>query len=88
MSANEYARQRGVDLPPEPETAPRVPRRPPPPLTERQQARVAENRALVLEHIPEAVPFIKDLHELGMIDGWRSVESVEVFADHKQGGLP
>ncbi|MCW5624410.1 MAG: hypothetical protein KIT73_06830 [Burkholderiales bacterium] len=27
----------------------------------------------VKEHCPELVPFLKELHALGMIDGWRSV---------------
>jgi hypothetical protein len=36
--------------------------------------------------MPEVVPFIKDLHEAGLIDGWRNVEVVEVFDDRNQGG--
>ena len=59
-----------------------------PPLSAAAQARVHKNRALVHEHLPEALPFIKELHELGMIPGWRSVESVEVFSNSKPEGLP
>lgn len=49
------------------------PRRPTRPLSEADQQRVAANRAFVLEHMPEAVQFIKDLHAEGLIDGWRNV---------------
>lgn len=59
-----------------------------PPLSAAAQARVHKNRALVHEHLPEALPFIKELHELGMIPGWRSVESVEVFSNSNPEGLP
>jgi hypothetical protein len=45
-----------------------------------QLARVARNKAAVYEHMPEMVPIIKELHEAGMIDGWRGVTSVEVHA--------
>lgn len=89
MSTNEYARQRGREPP---STAPlpqaKEGRKPGRPLTEREQVRAAENRALVREHLPEALPFIKDLVDEGLIDGWRNVESVEVFADHNEGGQP
>lgn len=46
------------------------------PLTPSQQAEIAERKALVEEHLPEGVVLIKQLFELGMIDGWRSVVSV------------
>lgn len=48
-------------------------RREPTPLSEAEQQRVAANRAMVIEHLPEAVQFIKDLHAEGLIDGWRNV---------------
>lgn len=57
-------------------------------MTEREQARAAENRDLVREHLPEALPFIKELHEMGMIDGWRNVESVELLTESEQGERP
>jgi hypothetical protein len=59
-----------------------------PTLSAAAQARVHENRALVHEHLPEALPFIKELHELGMIPGWRAVEVVEVFPNSKPEGQP
>ncbi|MBI2307550.1 MAG: hypothetical protein HYU78_09620 [Rhodocyclales bacterium] len=44
-------------------------------LSDQEAQRVAENRAFVLEHLPELVPFIKDLHAEGLIDGWRAVRN-------------
>lgn len=58
------------------------PPEPPRPLSKAEQARVAEVRAQVHEHIPEALPFIKQLHEFGMIEGWRNVKSVTVSGDN------
>lgn len=90
MSANEYARQRGREASPSPQPSPlkgegaRLPR----PIGERAQARAAENRDLVRAHLPEALPFIKELHELGMIDGWRNVESVELLTESEKGERP
>ena len=46
------------------------------PLIPAQQAEIAKRKALVEEHLPEAVVLIKQFFELGMIDGWRSVVSV------------
>lgn len=89
MSANEYARQRGRD--PLPEHAGQPPvneKRVLPPLTTAQQARVAANRALVREYMPELVDEIKELHEMGLIDGWRDVVEVEVFPNSESGGRP
>lgn len=89
VSANEYARLRGREALPEPSSQPPVNEtRPLPPLSAAAQARVHENRALVREHLPEALPFIKELHELGMISGWRAVEVVEVFPNSKPEGQP
>lgn len=33
-------------------------------------------RSLVLAEIPDAVPFIRELHQAGLIDGWRNVSYV------------
>lgn len=44
-----------------------------PPLTEAQHARIKQTIAIVKQEMPEIVPMIKELHALGMIDGWRSV---------------
>lgn len=37
--------------------------------------RVAANRSFVLQHMPEFVDFIKELHAVGAIDGWRCVQN-------------
>ena len=55
-------------------------------LSAAEKAKVAENRAAVHTHIPEAVSFIAELHEAGMIDGWRGVGEVELIAN--KGVLP
>lgn len=49
------------------------------PLSEIEQARATENRRLVRKHMPELIPEIRDLAELGLIDGWRNVRSVEIL---------
>lgn len=79
---NEYARATGR----EPRT-----KNPPPvknnesarrvlqPLSDIDQARVAEKRRLVMTHMPELVPEIKELVALGLIDGWRNVRRVEIL---------
>lgn len=36
---------------------------------------ITENRAFVIEHMPELVDFIKALHSAGLISGWRSVQN-------------
>jgi len=37
---------------------------------------IAANKAAVMERLPELLPFIRELHALGMIDGWRNVVEV------------
>lgn len=49
------------------------------PLTEIEQERVAKNRSLVRKHMPELLPEIRELVELGLIDGWRNVTKVEIL---------
>lgn len=55
-------------------------------LSAAEQEKVAENRAAVHEHLPEMLPFIKELHEAGLIDGWRSVVKVELLQEGKNHG--
>lgn len=91
MSANEYARARGrgAQDSPSPQRSPlKGEGAKPLPLTSADQARIASNRALVREHMPDALPFIKDLHEMGLISGWRDVVEVEVFPKSESGGRP
>jgi hypothetical protein len=78
---NEYARATGresrIKNPPVKNIAPapRVLQ----PLSDIDQARVAEKRQLVMTHMPELVPEIKELVALGLIDGWRNVRSVKIL---------
>lgn len=51
------------------------------PLNDAELATVAQNKALVCTHMPEMVPIIKELHECGLIDGWRSVVKVVVLKE-------
>lgn len=69
---NDYARLKGSAA--ATATAARQPSAPRA-LSEAEEERVAENRAFVLTHLPELVPFIKDLHAEGLIDGWRAVRN-------------
>jgi len=44
-----------------------------------------EMAAAVKAHLPEAVPFIRDLHRCELIDGWRNVSYVG--PDREQPGI-
>ena len=81
---NDYARARGVNTISENTDADVLAqdpqRRRPPALSEQEKAVVARRRALVHEHMPELLPEIKAMVEMGLIDGWRNIKSVEVFS--------
>lgn len=80
MSGQDYARATGAEAPAIPAQAPpERARKPLPPLSEREQAQIAERRALHHQYMPEFLPFVREMHELGLIDGWRSVRKIEVF---------
>lgn len=49
-----------------------------PPLTEAEHARIKSTIATIKEKAPELLPLIKGFHELGLIDGWRSVTLTKV----------
>ena len=51
-----------------------------------EEEAIARRRAEVYAHLPDMLPFFKELHEAGMIDGWRGVGEVEVIAN--EGVLP
>ena len=40
--------------------------------------RISANRQLVMKHMPELVDFIKELHAVGLIDGWRCVQGCKL----------
>lgn len=78
---SDYARIKGSAAPVTPArfVAPSAPR----PLSEAERERVAENRAFVLEHLPELVPIIGELHQSGIVDGWRCVQNCRML-DHDE----
>ena len=43
------------------------------PITPQQEAVIEANKEFILEHMPEMLPIIRDLHAEGLIDGWRNV---------------
>ena len=43
---------------------------------------IAHNRGIVHSHMPEFVPFIQELYNLGMIEGWRAVKHAEVTTNN------
>ncbi len=47
-------------------------------LTPAQRARAAAMRDAVRTHCPDLLPEIRELQQLGLIDGWRNVVSVLV----------
>jgi hypothetical protein len=48
-------------------------------LSPKQQQTVERRKAAVYQHMPELVPIIRELHQAGMIDGWRGVGEVVLF---------
>lgn len=50
--------------------------RPGAPLSEAERNRVAANVEKVRRLMPGLVPHIKELHEAGLIDGWRAVRQI------------
>lgn len=55
------------------------------PLSEAEQAQVAGRVALVKEHLPEVMPLIRELHELGLVEGLRCISEVMVFGKGEAG---
>ncbi|HLP97479.1 MAG TPA: hypothetical protein VK149_03440 [Sideroxyarcus sp.] len=55
-------------------------------LTAAEEAKVAENKALMYQLGPDAVDFMKELHAAGLVSGWRGVVSVEIFNEGKDHG--
>ena len=72
-----YASIKGQVLSPEPETDPVAPVAE---LSAAKIERVAANRRLVMQHMPEFVDFIKELHAVGLIAGWRSVQNCQLLS--------
>lgn len=57
----------------------------PRPLSDAERAKVAENKAFVETNLPDLIPFIKELHAEGMIDGWRAVQNCELLKRNDHG---
>ena len=49
-------------------------------LKQKEVAAVAANKAAVVKYLPDMAPFFNELHEAGMIDGWRGVVKVDVHS--------
>lgn len=60
-------------------------RKPPPELSDEEKAEIAERVRVVKAEIPEALDFVKKMHELGMVDGLRCIASVTVFERDEHG---
>lgn len=69
MVVKSYAEAKGRA----PSPAARPAAAPPRTLTDAERAAVAANKAFVEAHLPDLVPFVKELHAEGLIDGWRAV---------------
>lgn len=52
-----------------------------PPVSAAERQRIIETIAIIKEKCPELVTMVQELHELGMIDGWRSVTITKVEND-------
>ncbi|MBU1692281.1 MAG: hypothetical protein KJ958_05440 [Gammaproteobacteria bacterium] len=85
MIGNEYARATGKETHPHPSTPLEgegidgggrgEEKRRPRELSEDEKLKVACTAQRVELHMPEVVPLVKELHALGMIDGWRNVKN-------------
>lgn len=53
-------------------------------LSASETERINRNREAVYRLLPEMVPFIKELQQLGMIEGWRTIESVRPLTDEEK----
>lgn len=50
-----------------------------PMVSPEEYERIAGNYRLVKQHMPEFIPFIKELGAVGLIDGPRAIQRVQVF---------
>lgn len=72
-----YAAQKGRAAP----AAPEIKAAAPAPLTADDEARIADNRDFILEHMPEMLAIIRDHHAAGNIDGWRAIDACRLLND-------
>lgn len=50
-------------------------------LSEAEKGQIARNKAFVLSNIPIAAEQIRQLFDLGMVDGWRCIVECHSFED-------
>lgn len=73
------------------DAAPTTISRPARPLRELSDAEndtIAKNVALHKEHLPEFAPFVRALHETGLIDGWRAITHIQIIERKEPGHGP
>lgn len=74
-SMNSYASQKGRATRGSPPSAPAALK----PLSEAEEARVADNKDFILTHMPEMLPIIRDLLAADLVDGWRSIKTCNLI---------
>lgn len=45
------------------------------------QTRIEANKQFVQEAMPDLIPFMRDLHAAGLIDGWRSIANCKLIGN-------
>lgn len=48
-------------------------------LSEADKASIEANKDFVLEHMPDMLPFIRDLVATDQIDGWRNIKQTKLL---------
>jgi hypothetical protein len=69
-----YASQKGRSVP-QAQAAPEAAE----PITPDQEAAIEANKEFILEHMPEMLPIIRNMHAEGLISGWRNVKSCKLI---------
>lgn len=70
-----YASQKGRAAAPVRSTTSAAPRT----ISPAEAERIAANKDFILEHMPEMLATIRELHAEGMIDGWRAVKNCNLI---------
>ena len=60
-------------------------RKPPRPLSDDEKAEIAERARKLKTHMPEVLDCVKKMHEIGLVDGLRCIQSVTVFEGNDHG---
>lgn len=51
------------------------------PLSEAEEARIADNKDFILAYMPEMLPIIRDHHAAELVDGWRNIVRCTLLDD-------